>query len=252
MLRASRLAGPGPRELLFFGLVYLLYDASRWVFHGHLRPAREHAYWVLHLEHGAHLAVERSVQHAFGGPAASFVLSHVYLAAQLVVLPGALIWTYRRSRPIYRKLRNSVIGAWAIAVPIFAAFPVAPPRLAGIGLDDTVSRYASVSLTGHSTMFFNPYAAVPSLHVGLAFAIGTAMAAVTRARWAKAFALLWGPLITLSVLATGNHYLFDAGAGLLATGLAYAASELIAHRSRIRRTARTPRTPILRPAGSGL
>ena len=67
-----------------------------------------------------------------------------------------------------------------IATPIFALYPVAPPRLAGIGIEDVVSHQAAVALTGQSTMFYNPYAAVPSLHVGLAFAIGIAAAAATR------------------------------------------------------------------------
>jgi hypothetical protein len=65
-----------------------------------------------------------------------------------------------------------VIATWLIAVPIFALFPVAPPRLAGFV--DTVSDQAPVALTGHSTVFYNPYAAVPSLHVGFAFAIAIA------------------------------------------------------------------------------
>jgi membrane-associated phospholipid phosphatase len=86
-----------------------------------------------------------------------------------------------------------------------------------------VSHRAGVALTGRSTIFFNPYAAVPSLHVGLAFAIGIAAQATFRARWARALALMWGPLVTVSVVATGNHYVFDVAAGLLATGPAYAA-----------------------------
>jgi hypothetical protein len=44
-----------------------------------------------------------------------------------------------------------------------------------------------------------------SLQVGLAFAIGFAAYAAQRARWARALALLWGPLVSLSVVATGNH-----------------------------------------------
>ena len=77
----------------------------------------------------------------------------IYLAAQLLVLPGALLWLYRRSPPVYRQLRNTVIGAWLLALPAFAVYPVAPPRLAGIGLKDTVSQQAAVALTGHSTLF---------------------------------------------------------------------------------------------------
>src|SRR5262249_4146103 len=98
----------------------------------------------------------------------------------------------------------------------------APPRLAGIGIADTVSHQAAVALTGHSTIFYNPFAAVPSLHVGFAFAIGIAVAAAGRHRWAKALALAWGPLVTLAVVATGNHSLFDVAAGLAVTALAFA------------------------------
>jgi membrane-associated phospholipid phosphatase len=108
-----------------------------------------------------------------------------------------------------------------LAVPIYALFPVAPPRLAGIGMTDTVSAQSTVALTGHSTGFYNPMAAVPSLHCGFAFAIGIALAAAATTRWGKVAALGWGPLVALTVLATGNHYVFDIGAGLLVSVAGY-------------------------------
>jgi PAP2 superfamily len=218
-------ARPRP-ELALFAAAYLLYDASRWIFAGHLPGAREHAHQIVDLERSLHLAVEESVQRALDWGVASWVLSNVYLAAQLVVLPGALIWLYRRSPAVYCQLRNTVIATWLIAVPIFALFPVAPPRLAGVGISDTVSSHSAIALTGPSTLFYNPYAAVPSLHVGLAFAIGIAAAVALRARWARVLALSWGPLVTLSVLATGNHYVFDVAAGLLVTSVGFSASRL--------------------------
>jgi hypothetical protein len=209
-----------------FAAVYLLYDTSRWIVAGHLPLARQHAHEIVNLERSLHLAVEGSVQRALDWGVASWLLSNVYLVAQLVVLPGALIWLYRRSPAVYRQLRNTVIATWLIAVPIFALFPVAPPRLAGVGISDMVSSHAAVALTGPSTIFYNPYAAVPSLHVGLAFAVGFAAAAALRARWARMLAQSWGPLVTLSVLATGNHYLFDAAAGLLVTAVGFWAGRL--------------------------
>lgn len=63
-----------------------------------------------------------------------------------------------------------------LAVPVYALFPVAPPRLADIGLADTVSEQ-TVALTDVSTIFYNPLAAVPSPHGGFAAAIGVAVAA---------------------------------------------------------------------------
>jgi len=211
----------GRRELALFAAVYLLYDGARWVFVGHLGPARAHARWVIHLERALHVGVEGQVQRALDSGVTSFLLSNLYLAAQLIMLPGALIWLYRSSPEIYRKLRNTVAATWLISTPIFALYPVAPPRLAGVGIRDTVSHQAGVTLTGHSTIFYNPYAAVPSLHVGLAFAIGLAIAAAATSCWVKALALCWGPLVTLAVLATGNHFLFDGATGLLVTALAY-------------------------------
>jgi hypothetical protein len=211
----------GHPQLALFLAAYLLYDGARWVFAGRADVARANARRVIDLERWAHLALERPVQHALSAAPVEWMLSNLYLAAQLAVLPGALIWLNRRSPGVYRSLRDTVLATWLIAVPIFAAFPVAPPRLAGIGVADTVSHQAAVALTGHSTIFYNPFAAVPSLHVGFAFAIGFAVAAAVRHRWAKALALAWGPLVTVAVVATGNHYLFDVAAGLLVTAFAF-------------------------------
>jgi membrane-associated phospholipid phosphatase len=225
-------------QISIFLAAYLLYDAARWIFSSDLGQARAHAEWIIDLERSVHVAIEGSVQRALDSGAPSWILSNVYLAAQLVVLPLALIWLYRRARPIYRALRNTVIATWLIAVPIFALFPVAPPRLAEAGIVDTVSSQAGVGLTGRSTLFYNPFAAVPSLHVGFAFAIAVAAAAALRARWAKALALLWGPLVTLSVVATGNHYLFDIVAGLLVTGAGFALGRLPGRLEGLRRPRR--------------
>jgi membrane-associated phospholipid phosphatase len=208
-------------QLGVFLAAYVLYDVARWITVGHVTPATEHAHWVLDLERTCGLAVERSVQDALAGGAVMWLLSNIYLAAQLVVLPGSLLWLFRRDQAVYRRLRDTIIATWMLAVPIYAAFPVAPPRLAGIGIADTVSQQAAVGLTGHSTAFYNPYAAVPSLHCGFAFVIGIALAAACRRPLTKALWLLWGPTVSLAVVATGNHYVFDIAVGLLVAGAGY-------------------------------
>ena len=98
----------------------------------------------------------------------------LYLAAQLVVLPGALVFLYRRSRPHYERLRNTILATWVLSIPIYAAFPVAPPRLADSGLVDTITTQTGVALDSSlTTSFYNELAAVPSLHVGFAVAGAT-------------------------------------------------------------------------------
>jgi membrane-associated phospholipid phosphatase len=79
-----------------------------------------------------------------------------------------------------------------------------------------------------------------AIYCGFAFAIGIALAAAARTPWTKAFALLWGPIVARSVVATGNHYVFDIAAGLLVGVAGYVvgtrASRLLASRPlRVRR-----------------
>jgi hypothetical protein len=224
---AARVRSGWRRQLVIFAAAYIVYDLARWVFAGDPSAAVHHAHWILGLEGTLGVAIEGSVQHALGSGVPSWVLSNIYLAAQLVVPPAAFIWLYRRSPEVYRGLRDTVLATWLIAIPIYALFPVAPPRLAERGIVDTVSDQVGVALTGRSTIFYNPLAAVPSLHVGVAVAIGIALFIALRSRWAKVLALLWGPTVALAVLATGNHYLFDIAAGLLTTPAGFAAARLI-------------------------
>ena len=225
-----------------FAVAYLLYSAARWVTVGDFDAARAHAHWIVSLEHHLGVAVEASVQHALTGTWALWVLNHLYLAAQLVVLPGALVFLYHRSRPVYARLRNTVLATWLISIPVYGLFPVAPPRLANVGLIDTISSQTGFAMDSSlTTSFYNQLAAVPSLHVGFATAIGVALAAALRHPVLKALALLWGPAIGLAVVATGNHFVFDIAAGLVASGLGYAAGAVAAAAiARRRRTASRP------------
>jgi membrane-associated phospholipid phosphatase len=233
-------------QLGLFAAAWAIYDVARWVAAGELGPATDNARWVMDLESSTGIAVERSVQQALDAGWATWLLSNVYLAAQLAVVPGALFFLYRRSPAIYRRLRDTILATWMLSVPIFALFPVAPPRLAGVGMADTVSNQAAVALTGHSTVFYNPLAAVPSLHCGFAFAIGIALAAAARTRWTKALALTWGPIVALSVVATGNHYVFDIAAGVLVSVAGYVVGAWVSRLVETR-SLRLPR-PALRPA----
>jgi hypothetical protein len=212
-----------PRARLQFGIflaAYLVYSAARYI--GDLSTAQAHAEWIVDLERKLGVYTESGVQNALSGTPAIWILNHLYLAAQLIVLPGSLIWLYRRSRPTYLKLRNTVLATWLISVPVYAAFPVAPPRLAHIGLIDTITSQSGFSMDSSlTTSFYNQLAAVPSLHVGFAVAIGIAVASVLRHPVAKGLALMWGPTIGLAVVATGNHFIFDIAAGIVASALGY-------------------------------
>lgn len=225
------------RELLLFGAVYGLYMAARWVLIADYPTALANATRIADIENALGIGVEGAVQDALGAGIVGTVLAVVYLVAQPIVIPAALLWVYRRDMAVYRMLRDTVLAAWLIALPIYALLPTAPPRLAGLGIGDTVSTMTPVALSADSsTAFFNPYAAVPSLHAGFALAVGVAVAFVVGGRIARVAAVAWGPLVVLTTFATGNHFVLDAVAGAAVT----AAGLGVAYLLRVRR-ARGPR-----------
>ncbi len=234
-------------QLGLFLFAYLVYSAGRWITVGDLGVAKANAAWIMNAEHTTHVAVEGSVQRALEGTWILWILNHLYLAAQLVVLPGSLFFLYRRSRPLYERLRNTILATWLLSIPIYAMFPVAPPRLAGVGLVDTITQGTGFSLNSKlTTSFYNELAAVPSLHVGFAVAIGIAVAASLRNPALKVLAWMWGPTIGLAVVATGNHFVFDIAAGVLVSAAGYGVGT-VAARSKWGRPVSAPATA-LRPA----
>jgi hypothetical protein len=233
-----------------FLLAYFVYSAARYVMVGDLGAAQDHAQWIVGVEQDFGVFTEASVQNALTGTWMLWLLNHAYIAAQLVVVPGSLIFLYSRSRPVYDRLRNTILATWLLSVPVYAAFPVAPPRLADIGLVDTISQQTGFAMdSSMTTAFYNQLAAVPSLHVGFAVAVGIALAAVVRNPVVKTFWLLWGPAIGLAVVATGNHFMFDIAAGVVASALGYGVGIVVARASTGRpATASATRRPALRPA----
>jgi membrane-associated phospholipid phosphatase len=243
-LRMPRLSRGGMQITLFL-FAYLVYSAARFVTIGDLPDAQAHARWIVGLEDDLAVNVESSVQDALTGTIVLWILNHLYLAAQLVVLPGALYFLYKKSRVGYERLRNTILATWLLSIPVYGLFPVAPPRLADIGMVDTISQQTGFAMDSSlTTSFYNELAAVPSLHVGFAFAVGIALAASTSNRFLKVLAHLWGPAIALAVVATGNHYVFDIVAGMVAAAAGYGLG-LLASR------AGSMRIPQLRPALGG-
>jgi membrane-associated phospholipid phosphatase len=236
----------GRTQIGVFLLAYVVYSAARYAFIGDLPSATDHAHWIVGVERSLNVGVEASVQHAFEGTWVIWLLNHLYLIAQLVVIPAVLVFLYHRARPVYQTLRNTILATWLLSVPIYGLFPVAPPRLAHIGIADTITQQTGIALDSNiTTRFYNELAAVPSLHVGFAVAVGIALFAALRNPILRYAALLWGPAIALAVVATGNHYVFDIAAGVLASGVGYGLQAMAA-----RICLKLKRTPVasLRPA----
>jgi membrane-associated phospholipid phosphatase len=232
----------GLRDATLFVTTYLLYSMSRFASISSAATAVAHARSIATLEGHLHLGIEAAVQDFLAHGVIPYLLNYVYLAAQVFVIPAVLLFLYVRGpRRVYKALRNTVLCSWLLALPIYALYPTAPPRLAGLGIVDTVSRDSIVPLNARlTTSLFNPYASVPSMHAGLAVAISVALVIALRHRWSRILAGIWGPLMCVTVLATGNHFVVDVVAGLIVTAAGFTLPILV---SRVRESHRAGPPP---------
>jgi hypothetical protein len=117
-------------------------------------------------------------------------------------------------------LRSALVLATTAANVVFWTWPVAPPRFAVPGMTDILVRFGILgagSPHGPDSLV-NLYAAMPSLHVAWAAWCAAALVAATRGR-RRHLAWLYPAATTLVVIATANHFLADAAAGLAVTAL---------------------------------
>jgi membrane-associated phospholipid phosphatase len=89
-----------------------------------------------------------------------------------------------------------------------------------MGLLDTLQIYNNASYQAQSTEFFvNPYAAMPSLHVGWAVLVALGVTrAVPGSRIVIVLVLAHVVAQSTSTVFTGNHYFIDWAGGLVAAG----------------------------------
>jgi hypothetical protein len=229
LVRASpRFLRGGGFEILAIVGLYHVSELSRGIARGGAGVAHRHADTIVDLERGAHVFAEPAVQRAAHDvPGLPALLGYAYVSLHLVVTAVVLMWVYRRHNHHYRTLRNTFFAANALAIAGYWLFPTAPPRLAGVGIADTVSGATSVNLTSSFvSTFYNEYAAVPSMHIGFSLISGLAVFALAKSRVLRVAGLLYPFFVLFVIVATGNHFFFDAAAGALVAAVAICALQV--------------------------
>ena len=129
---------------------------------------------VERLERVAHFSWEQGIQAWFlRFPDVVKGMNWFYLSSHFVVTGAFFVWLYWRNREGFSIFRDGFLLATAIALVIHWRYPTAPPRLANMGVKDTIDLYSGVNIgKPHHERFSNPVAAVPSLHAGWALALG--------------------------------------------------------------------------------
>jgi hypothetical protein len=217
-----------PVELALVLGVYAAYEATRGLVAGDARVALRHAQDIVSLERSLHVFVEGRVQHAAQAvPGLIGTLGFAYLTLHLTVTGALLLWLHRRRPAAFPLVRTTLLLASALAVAGYAVFPTAPPRLTGVGILDTVSHGRANLNAGLVSSFYNPYAAVPSMHVGYALIVSASLVRYARRTLTRLAALAYPPFVLFVIVATGNHFLADAAAGAAVAAVALLGARLL-------------------------
>ena len=141
----------------------------------------------------------------------------VYFWLDFPLIVGVGLFLFVKSRFHYTLLRDALLISGGFALIMYASYPVAPPRyLPEWGFVDTLEQFANLSYQAQSMApFVNPYAAVPSLHVGWSVLLAFVVFMATRNLILRTGVLLILGVQTVAVMATANHYFFDAMVGTL-------------------------------------
>ena len=215
---------------------FAAYEVARHAMQPNWSQAFTNARRIETVEEVLGVAWEQSLQRAFLAiPDLMQALNVFYFVGHFVFTAIFFVWLYRRSWDGFRSFRDVFLIATAISVVVHWLFPTAPPRLAGVGLEDTLLVLSGIDIgSPSSSAFSNPVAAVPSLHAAYALGVGIGVFRYGRSKLTRAAGVVYPPLVILTIVVTGNHFVLDAVAGIAVLGAGFFAVRLWQGRSRER------------------
>jgi hypothetical protein len=213
------------RQVVLFFCAYYAYRIVRGMIDdpAGATAAFQNARDLIGIERGLNLFVEPSVQAwASTTPVVIDVASWVYINAQTTVTVSALVFIYLMHNRSFYWVRNMFMVAMGIALLGYLVYPTAPPRFfPEWGFIDAVSDFTGVPHDNVSVnALFNPYAAVPSMHVAFALMIGVPLSRLAKHRATRIFWACYPAFVVFVIVATGNHFLADAFLGAFTAGVA--------------------------------
>ncbi len=210
-------------ELALVGMAFLLYFVVRANVIDRPALALSNAGHVIDVERTLGIFVEHRLQQSALHSMAVvrfFNFAYFWLDFPLIAATGVVLYFVRRQQ--YTFTRDALLFSGAMALISYALFPVAPPRLTpAAGVIDTLQAFNNLSYQAQSTSFFvNPYAAMPSLHVGWALLLAVGLVrAFPRNPLVLLVAILHPLSQTASTVITGNHFFLDGAGGVVAATL---------------------------------
>ncbi len=202
------------REVLLVVVAYAAYYAVRGSTEGSEAAAIDNARRLVDIEQAVRVyfspsAQDALVRHDVVAVAANW--AYIWWHWPPIILLA--VWLFLDRREAYSRYRIAFVLSGAVALLLFMWFPVAPPRLAGLGFVDTLAEHSKEYVALESPRFVNRFAAFPSLHFGWDLLVGIALVREAGSRWLKALGVISPAVVLVAVVVTGNHFVIDAIAG---------------------------------------
>lgn len=223
----------GPLDLLIQFLViaaaYTAWRYARGAVDGSYATSLAHARDLISLERSLHSFVELDVHdwaasNSLPGEVARWGYANLHFKGSVLALT-AIYFGWRGS---YGFVRNTLLAAMAISTLVYALYPTAPPRFVPeLGIDAAITGNEPI-LSDPGNPFFNPFAAVPSMHVGLSLIFAWSLALLVRPPWLKGLLFAYPLLMTYVVVASGNHFWIDGLFGAFTAAAAAGVATLLA------------------------
>ena len=205
---------------------FAAYEAARHAMEPNWAQAFANARRIASVEQVLGLAWEQSLQRAFLAlPDLMHGAQHLLLRRPLRLhgdlLRLALPPLVGRLPQLPRRLpdRDRDLGRRPLALPdrAAAASPASGSRtrccvFSGIDIGSPTSAALS-----------NPVAAVPSLHAAYALGVGIGVMRYARSHLVRLAGAIYPPLVVLTIVVTGNHFVLDAVAGIAVIGAGFLA-----------------------------
>jgi hypothetical protein len=223
------------RQLVLFAGVYYAYRIVRGLVDGQATAAFENARTIVDVERAMGLFFEPGLQDWAERNVDWLVwaANWMYVNSHFAVTTTFLIWLYLARNRSYYYVRNMFMVAMALALVGYVTLPTAPPRfMPELGFSDTVVSFVGAEAAKGVSVLYNPFAAVPSMHVAFALMIAVPAVQLVRHRPLK---LLWGAypgVVTTTVIVTANHWWIDAALGALVAAVSAIAASAAFARAR--------------------
>ena len=209
-------------EVIIIAVGYAIYTIIRDTLHGQRSAAFRNAHQIIHTETILGIHHEQLLNTWIAPiPWLADACDYWYATSHFVVTIGVAVWIIWKHPRYARSLRIAWYSMNLYALVGFAFYPLAPPRFLP-GSIDTIASYGIWGQAGKAANAdgaSNPFAAMPSMHIGWSTWCALVIATIATRWWVKLLGIAYPLLTLLVVLATANHYLLDALGGLIALAL---------------------------------